>query len=162
MDTPVAVVESCSASSIYSVLAGGLWLSLGAAKLLDPAEFHRYLARLLGTGALSAIVSWMISGGEVAMGTWMIAGGLWKRNRAGVLLWCSSSAALATVFIGLFHSPDVPCGCFGSSIEATRDRRLVVGGALLFLSLAALGPDKAAGRRASAGAGTKRVEGTRE
>jgi uncharacterized membrane protein YphA (DoxX/SURF4 family) len=113
------------------ILLGTLWLILGAAKILEPRPFLRYFASGLG---VPAPLAWCVVGLEVSLGLTVICLGHTRLGRA------ASVASLVVVSLITLHvffhaDPGMACGCFGGLIRATTGRRLVVLGAIAFLSV---------------------------
>jgi hypothetical protein len=116
-----------------------LWIALGSLKALDP----RALAEGLRARVSPALelplepLAWAMALGEVALGLWIVlARGTWQR-RALALSACLAAGAL--LFASLEPRGLPTCGCFGGAVASTQARRLVVGGALLWLSITARG-----------------------
>lgn len=128
----VGTVERISAG-----LAGVLWLLLAQAKLDSVPQVQAYLAALLGGHVDTPWIATCLIAAEAALGLSLITAAITSR----VSVPCIASAvvsAIAVAVIVLAHT-DVKCGCLGRFVEATRGRRMIVAGVLLFLSVTGIG-----------------------
>jgi hypothetical protein len=139
-------------------LLAGLWILLGILKLAEPTTFDAYIRRIgLILPGEPRTPSWIIPCGEVLVGLVLLLPRPSLRLPALYVSLASSLVALSLTFVA---DTSTPCGCFGSAIAATRERRIVVASALLFLSAGGVRSDLA--RRAHTGAGALRPKVTHE
>jgi hypothetical protein len=110
-------------------ILGAAWLMLGGAKLFDLDVVSAYVQSRWG---LSSGFAYGIVAVELAIGATMLVP--WRGAPLRLAVLVSVLASLALLVLGATDSSRVPCGCFGSAVQATHARRLAVAGALLFLS----------------------------
>jgi hypothetical protein len=115
-------------------LLSAIWLALAASKALAPELFGTFVAESLAVGpGVARALAWMMIAGEALIGLALL--GAKTRGpllySVGAVSLLVSLALLAIVLLG----PRVhACGCFGRILDATHERRIVVGSSLVFLS----------------------------
>lgn len=113
------------------VLLAGLWIVLGGAKALHAGTFVSFLGDQGVPEALRQPLAGIVIGGEVLLGLALLLATRWARSLAALSL---SLSILMSVYWLVEPQAAAQCGCFGNLVRATRARRLVVLGALCFLS----------------------------
>jgi len=114
-------------------------MALGFAKLVDPRLFVAFVgSHAFIPSGWSGPLAYSAAAGEVVLGAWAVIAGLVGRFRAPFVI--TILVSLGMVGFVVLSAPDAPaCGCFGGLVQATRGRRLVVAGALVFQGAVALG-----------------------
>jgi hypothetical protein len=131
--------QAGTVEALAALAVGLLWIGLGVAKAVAPGEFVSYATLIIGPAA-ARVATWTVVGAELVLGVAFLGR---ARQRRGTALVAVASIALALVAAltaladTVWHKP--ACGCFGSLASATAGRRLVVAGALTFLTTCTLG-----------------------
>lgn len=113
------------------VLLAGLWMLLGCAKALHAGPFVTFLGDQGVPEQFRKPAAAILIGGEILLGLLMLASRRWARVLAASSL---ALALLMTIYWMIEPQTAAQCGCFGNLVRATRARRIVVLGALCFLS----------------------------
>lgn len=120
-------------------LLGCLWGGLAAAKAADPGGLRLFLTRqdLMPVGN-AVVVVWIIIALEGALGIAVLLypRGPWLRG-IGIV---SLLATLSFLFLTVLSKDVGTCGCLGALGARTLGRKLIVIGALLYLSAAVVWP----------------------
>jgi uncharacterized membrane protein YphA (DoxX/SURF4 family) len=112
---------------------GLVWLVLCGVKLASPTTFQRYLAGDVGFGLqVGVALAWIVILLEGLLGCVLVTPGC-RGKRAATLL-STLFAFVVLLYVCAFSGTSEVCGCFGTAIQASRARRLIVAGAILFLS----------------------------
>lgn len=110
-----------------------LWIVLATAKTLRSESLTTFLASTTSLSAESAsIVAGAIIGLEYVLGCLMLVGRFGRLAVGASLL-----ASVSALGLALTVHPEAGCGCFGALGTAEEWQRLVLAGALLYLSLGA-------------------------
>lgn len=113
------------------VLLAGLWMLLGGAKAFHSGPFVAFLGERGVPEQFREPAAAAVIGGEILLGLLMLASQRWARALAGISL---ALAVLMSIYWVIEPQAAAQCGCFGNLVRATRARRIVVLGALCFLS----------------------------
>lgn len=95
-------------NALARLLAGGLFLVSGLAKLWAPGPFPAAVVRLVPVPVASGFVIAWLPVAEVALGL-LVLSGLWRRASALAVLLCSACFLAVRLASGI-----EACGCFGA------------------------------------------------
>ena len=131
-----------------------LWLVAAIAKATQPQRFFLWLEVVLGVNSpVGHALGWAVIVGEGALGAALLLGGgrrLSLQRAFGWVSWTGAAVAAAVTFSTRSRGE---CGCFGSLVEGSVPTRLIVAGAIMWLSfelLRSVGRTSGPGRRTGA------------
>lgn len=116
---------------VVAILAGSVMIWSGAEKLATPDVLARAMAELLSNRGVSANFVRTFGVIEIAVGT--LVNSRWIHAGAGALAMVGLLFAVFGV-VGRIRVVEMPCGCFGSSMDRPLGIQSIGSGALLVLS----------------------------
>ena len=112
----------------------GIWITLAAAKVAEPRPFYTWLERGLPVEpGVAQVMAWMVVVAEFGLGiAFLTPSRLTRLHR--LLARVSWMAAALAVVVTILTRNRGDCGCFGAVLAAKVPSRLIVAGALMWLS----------------------------
>jgi hypothetical protein len=124
-------------TAAHVVGLGVLWGTLAVVKALNPRQFIEFVSTTVTGGTAGVVLAWLLIGLEGTLAV-LLFSGMISPTRARLALKISCVAALALLGVLLFGKSVAACGCFGKVVAATRLRRAVVAGVMLYIGGSAL------------------------